>query len=78
MTLAQAKQQCLIDASNADDDVLVVEVVDDGRGAAALVQSPPGGQGLTGVEERARLHGGRAVAGPRDGGGYRVRAELPA
>ncbi|MCK8670048.1 histidine kinase [Rhodococcus sp. HM1] len=59
-------------------DVLVVEVVDDGRGAAALVQSPPGGQGLTGVEERARLHGGRAVAGPRDGGGYRVRAELPA
>ena len=59
-------------------EMLVVEVVDDGRGAAALVEAPPGGQGLTGVEERARLHGGRAVAGPRAGGGYRVRAELPA
>ncbi|UPW05456.1 histidine kinase [Rhodococcus pyridinivorans] len=59
-------------------DTLVVEIVDDGRGAAALVEARPGGQGLTGIEERARLHGGRAAAGPRDGGGYRVRAELPA
>lgn len=59
-------------------DTLVVEIVDDGRGAAALVEARPGGQGLTGIEERARLHGGRAVAGPRDGGGYRVRVELPA
>jgi len=58
-------------------DTLVVEIVDDGRGAAALVEARPGGQGLTGIEERARLHGGRAIAGPRDGGGYRVRAELP-
>ncbi|KSZ59188.1 histidine kinase [Rhodococcus pyridinivorans KG-16] len=59
-------------------DTLVVEIVDDGRGAAALVEARPGGQGLTGIEERVRLHGGRAVAGPRDGGGYRVRVELPA
>ncbi|WP_241385962.1 sensor histidine kinase [Rhodococcus sp. CH91] len=58
--------------------MLVVEIVDDGRGAAALVEARPGGQGVTGIEERARLHGGRAVAGPREGGGYRVRAELPA
>ncbi len=59
-------------------DTLVVEIVDDGRGAAALVEARPGGQGLTGIEERARLHGGRSITGPRDGGGYRVRAELPA
>ncbi|MFX1758021.1 two component system sensor kinase [Rhodococcus gordoniae] len=58
-------------------EMLVVEIVDDGRGAAALVEARPGGQGLTGIEERARLHGGRAVAGPWQGGGYRVRAELP-
>lgn len=59
---------------------LVVEIVDDGRGAAALVESRPGGQGLTGIDERARLHGGTAESGPRarDGGGYRVRAALPA
>ncbi|MEE2057513.1 sensor histidine kinase [Rhodococcus artemisiae] len=59
-------------------DTLVVEIVDDGRGAAALVEARPGGQGLTGIEERARLHGGRSITGPRDGGGYRVRAEVPA
>ena len=58
-------------------DRIVVEIVDDGRGAAALVEARPGGQGLTGIEERARLHGGRADAGPRQGGGYRVCAELP-
>ncbi|WP_016935844.1 sensor histidine kinase, partial [Rhodococcus sp. R1101] len=39
-------------------EMLVVEIVDDGRGAAALVEARPGGQGLTGIEERARLHGG--------------------
>ncbi|NLV80912.1 MAG: sensor histidine kinase [Rhodococcus sp.] len=58
-------------------DTVTVEVVDDGRGAAALVESRPGGQGLTGIEERARLHGGRALTGPRPGGGFRVRAEIP-
>lgn len=61
-------------------DRLVVETVDDGRGAAALVEARPGGQGLTGIDERARLHGGTAVSGPRarDGGGYRVRVTVPA
>lgn len=56
---------------------VLVEIEDDGRGAAALVEARAGGQGLTGIEERARLHGGRSVAGPREGGGFRVRAELP-
>lgn len=58
-------------------DAVAVEIVDDGRGAAALVESRPGGQGLTGIEERARLHGGRAESGPIPGGGFRVRAEIP-
>nr|WP_277606631.1 sensor histidine kinase [Rhodococcus aetherivorans] len=54
-----------------------VEIVDNGRGAAALVEPRPGGQGLIGMAERARLHGGAVSAGPAPGGGYRVHALLP-
>jgi signal transduction histidine kinase len=57
-------------------DALEVEVVDDGRAAAAQADGP-GGLGLIGMRERAALHGGRLSAGPRAGGGYGVRAELP-
>ncbi|MCI2239398.1 histidine kinase [Paenibacillus sp. TRM 82003] len=61
-----------------DPDALRLGVDDDGRGAAALVPDPgAGGQGLLGMAERARLHGGSATAGPRAGGGFRVRATLP-
>ncbi|QNG21412.1 sensor histidine kinase [Rhodococcus triatomae] len=56
---------------------LEVSVHDDGRGAAALVESSPGGQGLIGMTERARLHGGTLHAGPAAGGGFRVAARLP-
>jgi signal transduction histidine kinase len=52
-----------------------VEVSDDGRGA------PPGsqdGNGLTGMRERAAALGGSFEAGGAPGGGYRVRALLPA
>lgn len=54
---------------------LVLEVTDDGRGAAA--DSDGAGQGLLGMRERATMVGGRLSAGPRPGGGFRVRAELP-
>ncbi|NMM84148.1 two-component sensor histidine kinase [Rhodococcus sp. SRB_17] len=57
---------------------LVLGITDDGRGgSAALVESSPGGQGLIGMAERARLHGGTVTAGPRPGGGYSVRGVLP-
>jgi signal transduction histidine kinase len=36
------------------------------------------GLGLIGMRERVSALGGRLHAGPRDGGGFRVRAELPA
>ena len=39
---------------------------------------PGGGHGLTGLRERAALLGGRLLAGPREDGGWLVRAELPA
>lgn len=46
----------------------------DGNGAR-----PPGpGLGLIGMRERVAALGGQLSAGPRDGGGFRVRAELPA
>jgi signal transduction histidine kinase len=55
-----------------------IEVVDDGRGLAAI-PSPPGagtGHGLAGMRERVALFGGSLEAGPRRGGGFRVYASL--
>ncbi|NYJ05666.1 sensor histidine kinase [Petropleomorpha daqingensis] len=58
------------------DDALELSVLDDGRGAAAVL-SDGQGQGLRGMVERAALHGGRLTAGPRHGGGFGVHAALP-
>jgi signal transduction histidine kinase len=55
-------------------EAVEVEVVDDGRGAAA---AHPGGHGIAGMRERATIAGGRLEAGPRPGGGFRVWARLP-
>jgi len=64
------------------DGVYRLEVRDDGRaagqGAAAHTAAESGGRGLLGMRERAELLGGRLTAGPADGGGFEVVAELPA
>jgi signal transduction histidine kinase len=60
-----------------DGDV-AVEVAD--AGAAGPVAAPVrgAGRGLAGLRERAELYGGELEAGPRPGGGWRVRARIPA
>ena len=69
-----------------------VRVDDDGTGTAASQGTPasqgtgagPGarpsgpGLGLVGMRERVSALGGRLQAGPQDGGGFQVWAELPA
>ncbi|MEU3194043.1 sensor histidine kinase [Streptomyces sp. NPDC006992] len=68
---------------------LTVAVVDDGPGSAgpeggrislppAAGSRQPGGHGLIGMRERARIYGGRLHAGPRASGGFEVRLILPA
>jgi len=59
-------------------DRITIEINDDGRGAAEELATPGEyGHGLVGMRERVSLLGGNLTAGPRRGGGYRVRAELP-
>jgi signal transduction histidine kinase len=56
---------------------LTATVDDDGRGRTETAVAPGGGNGITGMRERAAALGGRVDVGPRDGGGFVVRARLP-
>jgi signal transduction histidine kinase len=55
---------------------LLVEITDDGRGAAAN-GGAGSGKGLPGMRERTVAFGGTLDAGPQPGGGFRVRARMP-
>lgn len=54
------------------DNGLEITVVDDGVGG-----SPAMGRGLTGMVERAELHGGTLRFGPGASGGFEIRARIP-
>ena len=56
------------------DHDLDLEIADTGVGADL---NNGGGHGLAGMRERVSLYGGKIEAGPRDGGGFAVRARLP-
>jgi signal transduction histidine kinase len=56
-------------------EALDLEIVDDGRGRTN--GSVRGGHGLVGVRERVSVVGGALLVGPREDGGYAVRAHLP-
>jgi signal transduction histidine kinase len=55
---------------------LTVQIDDDGRGDTAQIEAGTG-KGIVGMRERVGALGGRLEAGPRPGGGFRVRARLP-
>lgn len=56
------------------DGKVAVEVADDGQTAS---NGETGGHGLVGMRERVAVYGGTLEAGPRAGGGFILRAELP-
>jgi signal transduction histidine kinase len=58
-------------------EALVVDITDDGRGAATSLASAGSGQGLIGMRERVEIYGGELTSGPRPGGGYGIHAVLP-
>jgi len=56
-----------------------VQVDDDGLGSASQGEHSTlgSGKGIVGMRERVTVLGGDLEAGPRPGGGFRVRARLP-
>ena len=64
----------------AREHCVVVEILDDGQPRVPTVPAPDvqgAGHGLAGMRERAAALGGSCEAGPVNGAGWRVRAEIP-
>ncbi|HZM77876.1 MAG TPA: histidine kinase [Candidatus Limnocylindrales bacterium] len=65
-----ASRSCLIQIGSS-----YVEIVDEG---GPVVPAAGDGNGLTGLRQRLEAVGGRLLAGPVPGGGFRLRAEVAA
>jgi signal transduction histidine kinase len=61
----------------ARDDLLQLQVADDGRGCEPAAALRSGGSGLGGMRERLRLYDGRLELHSAPGDGMRVRALVP-
>jgi signal transduction histidine kinase len=59
------------------EQMLDVQIVDDGTAAARADARTGRGHGLIGMRERAAVFGGELQAGPRSQGGFVVRASIP-
>jgi signal transduction histidine kinase len=68
--------QCTVSVAHGED-VLVIEVTDDGGLDGGQHHSPGSGHGLIGMRERAHLCRGELSAGPLPYGGFCVSARLP-
>ncbi len=58
-------------------DALILDVADTGKGSSSKEDGQPGGKGLIGMRERAKLLKGEFRAGNAPNGGFRVSAKLP-
>jgi Signal transduction histidine kinase len=70
--LRHAKAETVTVTLEFHDDRVALVVADDGTGSGTP------GFGLTSLTERAEALGGTLRAGPREGGGFELRADLPA
>ena len=61
-----------------EDDDIVLEIADDGRGLSAADLNKPKSFGLRGIRERVAHLNGRFEASGRDGGGTRLLLRIPA
>jgi signal transduction histidine kinase len=73
-TLKHARAQRAEVVVRYDDGFVELTVSDDGQGGGNGGSS---GHGLVGMRERVSVYGGELEAGPRAGGGFRLRARLP-
>jgi signal transduction histidine kinase len=77
-----ATDRCRVTVAG-DDDVLTVEITDQGRGvpgdgvSAAGVSRPGAGHGIAGMRERVAMYGGEFRAGPGPDRGFQVTARFP-
>jgi len=73
-TLKHARAQRAEVVVRYGDGQVELIVSDDGQGGG---NGGGSGHGLVGMRERVSVYGGELEAGPRDGGGFRLRATLP-
>jgi signal transduction histidine kinase len=73
-----AGQACASVHLHYTPEALSVQIDDDGTGVSTGLRPAGLGLGLIGMRERVTVLGGSLSAGPRDGGGFQVRAEFPA